>query len=138
MPLFNVDRAQFQSPLRKKDWMNPPSTKTTTLFSARWMTHDVAWFRWLCPSQHFLLELKQEVYIMAALRGCRLNLVVNFLKYVVSLRTAALAGFRQLLRTTNLTSLFLRVSSAFSLYSWLAVLSSSLGSGETFVAAQML
>lgn len=29
------------------------------------------------------LELKQEVYIMAALRGCRLNLVVNFLKYVV-------------------------------------------------------
>jgi hypothetical protein len=32
-----------------------------------------------------------------------------------------LAGFTQLLGTTNLRSLFIRVSSALSLYSWLAL-----------------
>ena len=66
------------------------------------------------------------MYIMFALRGYRLDLVVDLLKYVVSL--AVLTGFTQLFGTMILTSLLLRVSSALSLYSWLAlVLSSSLG-----------
>ena len=54
-------------------------------------------------------RIETGVLYYAALRGCRLDLVVNFLKYVVSLRMAALAGFTQLLGTANLTALFLRV-----------------------------
>ena len=62
---------------------------------------------------------------MFALRGYRLDLIVNLLKYVVSL--AALTGFTQLFGTTILTSL-LRVSSTLSLYSWPAlVLHTSFG-----------
>ena len=65
------------------------------------------------------------MYIMFALRGYRLDLIVNLLKYVVSL--AALTGFTQLFGTTILTSL-LRVSSTLSLYSWPAlVLHTSFG-----------
>lgn len=43
----------------------PLVTKTTTL-PARWMTHDVVWFRWLCRSRHLPLESKQD---HTALRG---------------------------------------------------------------------
>jgi len=61
-----------------------------------------------------------------ALHGYRLDLVVDLLKYVVSL--AALTGFTQLFGTTILTSLLLRVSSTLSLYSWPAlVLRTSFG-----------
>jgi hypothetical protein len=92
------------------------------------MTHDVAWFRWLLPFLTPPFRVEAGVLYHAALRGCRLDLIVNSLKYVVSLRTVALAGFTQLLGTTNLMTLFFRVSSALSLYSWLAlVLNSSLG-----------